>query len=296
MNQIGIMQGRLSPPVEGRLQAFPWMSWEDEFHHARVCGFDTIEWLFEADGYKQNPIWTEAGLKKIRRQIATTGVQVHSLCASYFISHPFFRVSEKERMRNVAVLSNLIVRAASMGVLVILLPVLEASEVQTEAQKTQLLESLSEPLALAAENRIRLGLETELPAPEYSDLIEQANHPALRVYYDVGNATAKGFDIAADIRRLSPFLCGVHIKDRRLNGPNVPLGQGNANFSQFFHAISKARYTGPVVLETAVGNDPVAVAEAHLKFVRERLALAEGKTPLVGPGMHNTSGIAEIHR
>jgi sugar phosphate isomerase/epimerase len=178
-------------------------------------------------------------------------------------------------MQNVAVLSNLIGRAASMGVLVILLPVLEVSEVQTEGEKTQLLDSLSEPLALAAENGIRLGLETELPAPEYSDLIERASHPALGAYYDTGNATAKGFDIAADIRRLSPFLCGVHIKDRKRDGPSVLLGHGSTDFSAFFEAIVRIKYKDVFVLQTALSEDYIGVATAHLEFVH--LALAEHK-------------------
>jgi L-ribulose-5-phosphate 3-epimerase len=275
MNQIGIMQGRLSPPVAGRLQAFPWKSWEEEFEHARACGFDTIEWLFEADGYKQNPIWTEAGLEKIRRQVALTGVQVRSLCADYFMSHPFFRVSEKERMQSVAVLSQLINRAARVGISVILVPALEVSEIRTEAEKAKLLDSLNKPLALAAAHDVRLGLETELPAPEYSDLIERASHPALGAYYDTGNATAKGFDIAADIRRLSPFLCGVHIKDRKRDGPSVLLGHGSTDFSAFFEAIVRIKYKDVFVLQTALSEDYIGVATAHLEFVH--LALAEHK-------------------
>ena len=61
--------------MPGRLQAFPWSSWEQEFRQAPACGFDAIEWLFTADGYQQNPIWTEAGLERIRQQATTTGIQ-----------------------------------------------------------------------------------------------------------------------------------------------------------------------------------------------------------------------------
>jgi len=108
----------------GRLQAFPWKSWEEEFRHARACGFNTIEWLlFEADGYEQNPIWTDSGLEKIHRLIASSGVQVRTLCADYFMTHPFFRVLENDRAVTVAVLNNLIVQAAKVGIVIILLPV-----------------------------------------------------------------------------------------------------------------------------------------------------------------------------
>lgn len=271
MNELGIMQGRLSPPVERRLQAFPWNSWEKEFAHARACGFDAIEWLFEAEDYEQNPLWTDAGVEKIQSLADETGVVVRSVCADYFIAQPFFRVGESERLRSVAVLNQLISRAAQLGIKVILVPILEENELQNEKEKVQLLESLRGPLELAGAHGIRLGLETELPATEYKELIEQGDHPALGVYYDVGNATARGYDPAADVRILSKHLCGIHIKDRKRNGPSVLLGQGDVNFSECFTALAEARYTGLLILQTAFGDDFLSIAKTHLSFVRQHI-------------------------
>jgi L-ribulose-5-phosphate 3-epimerase len=274
MNEIGIMQGRLSPPVERRLQAFPWNSWQREFTHARECGFDAIEWLFEAEGYQQNPLWTDDGHARIQSVSEKTGVVVRSVCADYFMTHPFFRVDESDRLRSVAVLSQLVSRAAQLGIKVILMPVLEENELQNEKEKVQLLESLREPLGLAATHGIRLGLETELPATEYLELIERCQHEALGVYYDIGNATAKGYDAAVDVRILSKHLCGIHIKDRRRNGPSVLLGQGDLNFSDFSRALAETRYKGLLVLETQVGDDFLSIAKTHLGFVRQHIERA----------------------
>jgi hypothetical protein len=58
---IAIMQGWLSPPRPDRLQCFPWRTWEREFEHAAALGLDAIEWLFEPDDFKRNPVWTPAG-------------------------------------------------------------------------------------------------------------------------------------------------------------------------------------------------------------------------------------------
>lgn len=269
MNEIGIMQGRLSPAVPGRLQAFPWSTWEKEFCHAATCGFEVIEWLFEADRYEQNPIWTQDGVQRIRQKMATTGIRLRSLCADYFMVHPFFRVSEPERTQSIAVLNRLILQSAGVGIKTILLPVLEGAGIRADTEKIQLLDALCEPLSLAIRHGIRLGLETELPAAEYRALVERGNHPALGVYFDTGNAVAKGYDIAADIRMLGPFLCGVHIKDRTRGGPSVLLGQGDADFTSFFQAMGETAYIGPLVLETPSGNDFLAVAGTHLKYVRE---------------------------
>lgn len=261
------MQGRISPPGSGPLQSFPWKTWKAEFNQARLCGFDSIEWLFEAENYEQNPIWTTAGREEIAKEISITGMQVRSLCANYFMTHPFFRVSEEERRRSIELLNELVLRVASAGISTILLPVLEDSELRTDEEQVLLAYSLRAPLDLAAEHGIQIGLETELPARDFRALIERQNHTALAAYYDTGNAAAKGYDVADDIYSLRELLCGVHIKDRKRGGPNVALGQGDVDFAKAFSAIDEVDYPGSLILETTVGNNPVAFANAHLKFV-----------------------------
>ncbi|MGE0040254.1 MAG: sugar phosphate isomerase/epimerase family protein, partial [Vicinamibacterales bacterium] len=221
MNQspIGIMQGRLSAPPPDRIQAFPRSSWADEFDHARALGLDTIEWLFEADRFEQNPIWTDEGLAAIEARIAETGVAVRTLCADYFMVHPFFRVTSRERDESVAVLRRLLPRAARLGIRVILMPVLEIAEVRTPDEARALVESLRGPLDVAAGLGMSIGLETELPAAAYRALVESAGHPALGVYYDTGNAASRGYDTVADLAVLGDLVRGIHLKDRTPGGP-----------------------------------------------------------------------------
>lgn len=266
---IAIMQGRLSPPRPDRLQCFPWKTWEREFEYAAALGLDAIEWLFEADDFKRNPVWTPAGRTAIRRRAAETGVRTVSLCADYFMSHPFFRISVTERLRSVDMICRLVDAAREVGVQSLLLPVLEVSEVRTPAERGLLLESLQHPLALALTAGLRIGLETELPVADYSALVRDAAHPALGVYYDTGNAAACGYDTAADIVSLSPLLCGVHLKDRPVGGSSVPLGQGAARFDRFFAALRPLGYEGVFTLQTTSGADFLGDARRHVQFVKE---------------------------
>ena len=275
-NLMGIMQGRLSPPVAFRMQAFPTGAWQAEFERARVCGLDLIEWLFEADDgrghtYLENPLWSEAGRADIRRKVDETGIQVKTCCADYFMPHPFFRVTPAERQESIAVLNQLIANAAQVGVQSILVPVLEISEIRSPEEKAPLLESLKGPLDLAAQNNICLGLETELPAEQYLALVEDAHHPALGVYYDTGNNAAQGHDIAADACILGPRLVGIHVKDRKRGGSSVLLGQGDADFPAFFTVVKEAGYGGPVILQTAFGANYLEIASRHCQSIKDCL-------------------------
>lgn len=273
------MQGRLSSPALGRLQAFPWQSWENEFDHARACGFDAIEWLFDAERYAENPLWTPVGRARIRERVDETSIAVPSVCADYFMWHPFFRAPDAERERSIEVLDRLVDAAAEVGIGAVLIPVLEMAEIRTADDQAALLESLREPADRAVERGVRLGLETELPASRYLELIEQADHGAVGAYYDTGNSAAAGHNVADALRRLAPYLVGVHLKDRPRGGPTQPLGQGGVDFDAVFTALEEVRYAGGVVIQSTSGADFVAAARAHLAFVRARIATARRAIP-----------------
>ena len=274
MHEVGIMQGRLSLPPAARVQAFPWGSWDKEFTVAAHCGFAAIEWLFEAERFDQNPIWTDAGRDAIRRASEKSGVKVKSLCADYFMLHPFHGVSSAARAHSVGILCNLLHAAAAMGIQILLVPVLEAAELRDASDESTLFEALRDPLDVAARAGIRIGLETELPATRYRDLAERASHPSLGVYYDTGNAAAKGYDTAWDISQLDHLLFGIHLKDRPVGGASVPLGEGTADFDRFFPALCATGYEGPLIIQSTSGPDYIGIAKRHLARVNDGLRSA----------------------
>ena len=52
------MQGRLSFPIDNKIQYFPKNKWQDEFKEAASCNFACIEWIF--DTYEKNPIMDDS--------------------------------------------------------------------------------------------------------------------------------------------------------------------------------------------------------------------------------------------
>ena len=55
MMKIGIIQGRLSPPVEG-FQECP-ANWKREFELLSILRLNHIEWIVTSDSLKTNPIF-----------------------------------------------------------------------------------------------------------------------------------------------------------------------------------------------------------------------------------------------
>ena len=92
----GIMQGRFTNKGGFFPQQFPWGNWEGEFEIASACNIDCIEWMFNADRYEENPLWTPQGREKIKNTIRNTGVSVLSVCANFFMESSIENIETKE--------------------------------------------------------------------------------------------------------------------------------------------------------------------------------------------------------
>src|SRR3989344_3359367 len=100
--RIGIIQGRLTPPRGRGIQFFPFDNWRAEFYLARDLGLHHIEWIFDLEDYRKNPLWTKAGRKEIKKIIAETGVSIDFICADYFMRNPFHKnIKQKEALSKI---------------------------------------------------------------------------------------------------------------------------------------------------------------------------------------------------
>ncbi|HEY6562609.1 MAG TPA: sugar phosphate isomerase/epimerase family protein [Polyangiaceae bacterium] len=270
--RIGVMQGRLSPRQGDRLQAFPQNSWRQEFSQARALGFECMEWIFLADTASDNPLASAQGRREIVSVIATSGVPVGSICAPYFMVHKLAGVTEPERAENVQRLRELVVWAHAIGATRILLPLLETAALTSLELQDQAVQSLRSAARVARMADIVLGLEMEIPGAEYAAFIDRVAEPNVRAYYDAGNSTAQGFDIAEDVLHVLPHLEAVHIKDRKAFGKSRPLGCGDANFRGLFAALAKRGFAGDFVFEHYFESDPIAEAAQGLAYIEQCVA------------------------
>jgi L-ribulose-5-phosphate 3-epimerase len=253
-SKIGIMQGRLTPPMGGRIQAFPAVGWRDEFTLAAELGLHSIEWIVESP-LEANPLWSSAGVAEIRSLIARTGVSVDFVIADYFMESPLVRMSPVSADHNRRVLAHLIDQAAHLGVQGIELPCVDASEIRTVAEEDELARMLKPGLEQAARLGLQVGLETSLRPERFRALIERIGHPNLRANYDTGNSAALGYSPAEEFAAYGQWINNVHIKDRRRGGGTVPLGQGDTDVPKVLRLLAQIPYRGDFVLQVARGSD-----------------------------------------
>ena len=274
-HRIGVMQGRLSPRPANRLQAFPHETWPEEFALAKRVGYSYLEWIYEAERAAQNPIASAAGRAAIRACMRESGLPVGSVCADYFMIHRLAGGSAQARREHAQALCELVHWTRELGATRILLPLLETSALDSPELVSEVTESIRSVCATLDACEVVLGLEMEIPGPDYARVIRGIGRERVRAYYDTGNSTAQGLDIATDILPLLPLLEAVHLKDRMVSGSSQPFGQGAANFSGFFAALAGAGYAGDFLTQHYFDAEPEASALHSVGFVREQLGRPE---------------------
>lgn len=266
---IAIMQGRLTPPFEGRIQCFPRQRWRDEFALAALASLDAIEWIYDLHGIDVNPINDDAGLASVAGLAAETGVAVRSICADYFMEMPLIRSSAAEVAERTGVLAWLLGRCQSLGAHRIVLPFVDASRIESGAELKQVADMLTSMLPAVEAAGVELHLETSLPPDRFADLLRRVPHPMIKVNYDSGNSASLGYIPRDEFDAYGDRVGSVHIKDRVLGGGTVPLGTGDADLEGLFDCLAASGYAGDFVLQVARGpaGDEVAWASSNRQYV-----------------------------
>ncbi len=269
--RLGFMQGRLSPLVDGKIQAFPERDWAQEFPAAQVIGLPLMEWTMDQAGILENPLMTEPGRARIRALCAAHGVAVRSLTGDFCMHAPFWKQTGAARAALAALFGQVVEACAKAEAGIIVVPLVDGGSLASTAERDALSSEMLKLQPLLARLNVRVCFESDLaPAPLAAFI---ADFPAAQfgINYDMGNSASLGWDPREEIPMLAPRILNVHIKDRVLGGSTVPLGTGAAQLPLQFTLLREAGYAGNYILQTARAQDG-----DHAGALRTYAALALG--------------------
>lgn len=107
------------------------------------------------------------------------------------------------------------------------------------------IEKLKRVAPLADRHGFILALETQLNEADHRHILESVGSPAVKIYYDTGNASRMGYDIYREIESLgSENICEIHLKE---NGDL--LGKGDIDFARVKTLLESMQYKGWLIIE-----------------------------------------------
>jgi len=212
---LGIIQGRLSEPVNGHVQEFP-NDWRKEFNSLEECGLTHIEWLITKGTAKTNPAFDE--------DVSLAGLPISSLCADTLVDS---RITDRNYLEEH--LTPICESAIRNKIDVITIPLLEDSSVEEVAARHRFINLI--------------GLR---------DILMVSDN--FYVTYDTGNITSYGVDHAEYIDAFHKKINNVHLKDRTFDAKTVYPSTGDTNFKSIFSKLISSGYSGPYTMQTARGE------------------------------------------
>jgi L-ribulose-5-phosphate 3-epimerase len=254
-DRIGFMQGRLSPMVGGKIQAFPRDCWQAEFAAGRELGFARIEWTLDQDGLSENPLMTDAGAAEIGNLVRSTGLKVSSITGDCFMQAPFWKSDGAARRELLADFQAVVRAGARSGAGIVVVPLVDNGGLTEPAHETALIEGMDESSPLLRSTGVRAAFECDMEPERLAAFIARFPADSFGVNFDIGNSASLGWDPEVEIPAIGPRIINVHVKDRVRGGTTVALGQGNANFPLVFKLLAQQRYGGFFILQTARATD-----------------------------------------
>jgi L-ribulose-5-phosphate 3-epimerase len=253
--RIGFMQGRLSALVDGKIQAFPWNEWRDEFPRAKALGLSRMEWTIDQERLRENPLTTESGRSEIVRLSGANAFQIPSLTGDCFMQAPFWKAAGQARDALVADLDLVLASSAALGIESVVIPLVDNGKIETPEQADVLLGTLLDRTASLSKQNVKIVFESDLPPAELAQFIAKFPREVFGINYDIGNSAALGFDCSEEIAAYAARILNVHVKDRLRGGTTVPLGTGAAELAKAIRLIESSGYSGQYILQAARAAD-----------------------------------------
>lgn len=241
--------------VDGKIQAFPWNEWREEFPRASALGLTRIEWTIDQDRLRENPLNTAAGQQEILELSRRHALRPASLTGDCFMQAPFWKTEGETQKSLVDDLDLVLASCSILGIEFVVMPLVDNGRIESTAQAETLLRVLLDRAASLSKQGVKIVFESDLPPAPLAQFIDKFPREVFGINYDSGNSASLGYDSAEEIEAYAERILNVHIKDRIRGGTTVPLGTGAADLAKTIRLIERSGYKGQYILQTARAAD-----------------------------------------
>ena len=271
-NNLGFMQGRLSPTFKGKIQFFPSEHWEKEFYLANKIGLKNMEWTLDYKNLFINPIFTNEGIKKIKHLSKKYSIKIKTLTGDCFMQKPFWKY--KNSKKYIEDLKKIIKACGNLKIKYIIFPLVDKSSIKTKKEEKKIILKFKTLNNFLKKNNTKILFESDYTPDNLKEFIEKFNKENFGINYDSGNSASLNYDVNEEFNLYGKYIKNIHIKDRILRGKTIRLGKGNADFNNIFNNIRKIKYKKLLILQTARSlskNNDIEEIKINLNFIKKKL-------------------------
>ncbi len=242
------MQGRLSPIIDKKIQAFPENYWISEFKKIKKLKIRNLEWTLDYKNIYSNPLFLNKGVKDINYLKKKNSIKIESLTGDCFMQKPFWK---KKFNKYSYILTDVIKACKKVGINKIIVPLVDKGHIDKKNEFKNLIKICKEHQSYLKKNNQMILFEVDFLPYKVLHFIKKLDHRFFGINYDIGNSASQNYNAFDEIRIYGKYIKNVHIKDRIKYGKTVRLGYGDADFNCVFETLKKIKYKGKFILQTA---------------------------------------------
>jgi hexulose-6-phosphate isomerase len=245
---IGFIQGRLSSITNNRIQQFPWDTWQNEFSIASKYDINLIEWTIDTFKFYLNPLINLNQWEEINTIARKNNILIPSVTCDYFMENPPWK-SDIDLIKKgiIAIFQGM----KNISAKILVVPLVDNSSLLDSSNADTVKNLFINLIPEMIQNNIQIAFECDLNPEELLHFISEFDKNYFGVNYDIGNSASLGFDPNKEFEAYGSRITNVHVKDRKINGPTIPLGEGDADFLRIFGLLHEVNYQGNLILQTA---------------------------------------------
>ncbi|HGG2650849.1 TPA: L-ribulose-5-phosphate 3-epimerase, partial [Yersinia enterocolitica] len=237
-------------------------SWVEKLAVAKSCGFDFVEMsVDESDERLARLNWSREERMAVITAIQQTGVRIPTLCLSAHRRYPFGSRDTATREQARTIMLQAIRLAQDLGIRTIQLA---GYDVYYEPQDSETITRFEEGMAWAAQQAAaaQVMCAVEIMDTQFMNSISKwkaldskIGSPWFTVYPDIGNLTAWGNEVDAELASGIDRIAAIHLKDTfavTADCPgqfrDVPFGEGCVDFVNLFKTLRRLNYRGTFLI------------------------------------------------
>lgn len=268
----------------------PGLTWPENLALAKACGFDFVEIsIDESDARLQRLEWTRAERRELATAVIDSGMRIPTMCLSAHRRFPFGSRDPALRQRARAVMLAAIRLAQDIGIRTVQLAGYDVYyEAHDDESVARFADGLRWSVEQAAAAQVMLSVEI-MDTPFINSITKwkvwdaEIASPWFTVYPDIGNLSAWGNDVAAELRSGIDRIAAIHLKETLPVTPSspgqfrdVPFGEGCVDFVGIFRTLQELNYRGTFLIEMWTGKaaEPVAEMIAARRWIEGRMQQA----------------------
>ena len=162
--RIGFMQGRLSAMVDGKIQAFPWNEWREEFPRAQRARPDPDRMDHRPGPPARKPAQHRSRAAGNHRAVAPPRrSKPASLTGDCFMQAPFWKADGETQKSLVDDLDLVLASCSTLGIEFVVIPLVDNGRIESAAQTETLLRVLLDRASSLSKQGVKIVFESDLP-------------------------------------------------------------------------------------------------------------------------------------